>query len=139
MTSYNCQAWLKRLNEAQAGEEITAMVWELPSPKLRYGPDTDIQLSALQEEEIRFCAYGILECQKLDALSWDHAWAGVLPDEPTPQEIKDMIDILTVDALKRLKTGYGTEDCQTLEEHLRMIWLEDCVTLDPFMKENDSD
>lgn len=134
LKSHNCQTLLKPLNEAKIAENITTLVLELSTPELRYGPDTDIKFSALQELEIRFCAYGILECQKLDALPWDHAWSGVFPDEPAPQEINGMIDILTADSFKRLKTGYGTEGCQTIEEHLRMIWLEDCVTLDPYIR-----
>ncbi len=130
---FDSPAWQVRMKNARSGEEFTALLFELPDPVLRYGSDAEIRLSSLQELEIRSCAQEIIDAQVLEKHHWVEI-SKIYPEAERTSDVESLIVILTDLAMKRLKTGYGIEDCPTLEEHLLMIWLEDCITLDPYIR-----
>lgn len=120
------------MRNARSAEKITELVFALPKPQMRYEPDEEIRFTVLQEVEIRFCARLIVECEKLDDMPWDALWRGHFAEQPTKAEIEEMVEILKDDAIKWLGHGYDSDAYATTEGHCRMVYLEDCVTLDPY-------
>ena len=72
----------------------------------------------------------ISESQRLDELPWDDAWAEKFPRKSTVEELDTVFSLMKKDAIRILKFGFSEDDYSTEEKHCRMIYLEDCKSLD---------
>ncbi|MTI63317.1 hypothetical protein [Methylophaga sp.] len=94
------------------------------------------ELNAEQLEELRRCATIMVEADNLEQLSWDDAWAGIYPQEPTDEQIEAELSALKTKAERILGGSYDFErEHDTFRDIIRLKHLEDCKTIDIWMNE----
>ncbi len=82
-----------------------------------------------QLAEIKQQAIIRVRANNLEKLSWDAAWSGCYPEEPTEQQIELEYEALKAKAFRILSGQVDISDeYPNMSEHLRMIALEDCKT-----------
>lgn len=87
------------------------------------------QLSPAQIAELMEQARGLVESYNLERLSWDDAWNGIYPDEPSVEDISAEFELLQAKTTRILSGNADLhEEYATWSEHRRMIALEDCKT-----------
>lgn len=87
-----------------------------------------------QIEELRECAIAIVEADNLEKLSWDEAWAGIYPQKPTEQQVREELNELLTKTTRILSGNYDFEhEHASLRERIRLIHLEACQTFDIWM------
>ena len=77
-----------------------------------------------EQIKMREAAYSISALENLEAQSWDDAWSGKYPEEPTKAQLESNYQQLEKMALDIKSGGDGYENYD-LKEYIRMIWLSD--------------
>lgn len=82
-----------------------------------------------QSRELREEAISIVKEINLDRLSWDDAWSGSYPEEPSDEDVNAEFEALKEKAYRILSgTADISEEYSNWTEHRRMISLESCNT-----------
>lgn len=74
--------------------------------------------------KMREAAYRISELENLEAQSWDDAWSGKYPEEPSEEQVESIYRQLEKMALD-IKSGGDGYVNYDLNEYIRMMWLDD--------------
>lgn len=88
-------------------------------------------LDRYQLGELRNIAESLVESLAWDQLPWDDAWAGKYP-ERSAQQVDAELAVLTAKVERIIRTGQFEGEYSSMQEHLRMIHLEGCATIDLF-------
>lgn len=82
-----------------------------------------------QFNELREEAFSIVKGINLERLTWDDAWNGRYPEEPSDEDVNAEFEALKAKAHRILSgTADITEEYSNWTEHRRMIALEFCKT-----------
>ena len=86
--------------------------------------ETTCDFNTHQQEELLDMAKSIVESRKLELQSWDDAWSGLYPHEPSQDEIEQELKILSTKAARIIAGGSIEHEYDNQDEHIRMIYLE---------------
>ena len=81
-----------------------------------------------QKAELLEMATSLVKSRKLQSQSWDDAWSGRYPAEPSQDEIEQEHKTLSVKAVRIIAGGSIEHEDDNLAENIRMIYLEDAKT-----------
>ncbi len=115
-------------SSARSLEEILA---ELDNHQLDDAGRTKGAFSFNEEQlnELREEAISIVKQINLERLSWDDAWSGCYPEEPSDEDVNAEFEALKTKAYRILSgTADISEEYSNWTEHRRMIALEFCKT-----------
>ncbi|MCX4192580.1 hypothetical protein [Methylophaga sp. OBS1] len=89
----------------------------------------DFSFNEEQLNELREEAISIVKGINLERLSWDDAWSGCYPEEPSDEDVNAEFEALKVKAYRILSgNAYISEEYSNWTEHRRMMALEFCET-----------
>ncbi|MEH6629132.1 MAG: hypothetical protein V7739_22085 [Motiliproteus sp.] len=77
-----------------------------------------------QQCELKRMAESILESRSWDELPWQDAWLGSYPEKPTDQDVVAEYRVLCEKAARIINGADLEAEYGTLQEHVRMIYLE---------------
>lgn len=94
------------------------------------------ELNPEQLDELRSCAITLVESDNLEKLSWEDAWSGIYPQEPTEEQVEAELKALMEKAVRILSGNYDfAQEHEHLRDRIRLLHLESCTTFDIWMNE----
>lgn len=94
------------------------------------------ELNPQQLDELRACAVRMVESDNLEKLSWEDAWSGIYPQEPTEEQIEAELKALMEKAVRILSGNYDfAQEHEYLRDRIRILELESCKTFDIWINE----
>lgn len=115
-------------SSASSLEEILAELdnYQLDDAGITKG---DFSFNEEQLNELREEAISIITGINLERLSWDDAWSGCYPEEPSDEDVNAEFEALKAKAYRILSgTADISEEYSNWTEHRRMMALEFCET-----------
>lgn len=118
----------KIISEGEATTSFTENILEETEKSRHY---QEFEFTEHHLSEIKQQAIIRVGANNLEKLSWDAAWSGCYPEEPTEQQIELEYETLKAKAGRILSGQVDiSEEYPNIAEHLRMLALEDCKTFD---------